>query len=209
LDFEKYLKRYVWDHDKTPYFIRVANLNRRQAEYEILAYALLVGFLFALLSIFSLSSHAPMGRSVGASLYSLTIVMGCVLLGSTRHYYAAIYCALAPLAIVIFLAVNGFPPKLAFIDQVVIGTVLLGWGAYALRFLAVVKRYPYMPDATQPMTPGRRQGPAASHCLRHCDWLPDHREHSAGCALVGLLADVHLGYSVTGPLSHRKSSNGH
>ena len=56
IDFEKYLKRYIWDHDKTPYLVSTEKLHRRQAEYEILAYALLVGFFFGLLSIFSLFS---------------------------------------------------------------------------------------------------------------------------------------------------------
>ena len=159
IDFEKYLKRYIWDHDKTPYLVSAEKLHRRQAEYEILAYALLVGFFFGLLSIFSLSSQAPMGRSVGASFYSLTMVMGCIVLGMTRHHYAAIYCALAPLAIVIYLSINGFPPKLALIDHVVICAVLLVWGAYSYRLIAVVKRYPYMPDAPDPLPPSKRQGP--------------------------------------------------
>lgn len=159
MDFEKYLKRYVWDHDKTPYLISAARLNRRQAEYEILAYAILVGFFFGLLSIFTLTSQAPMGRSVGASFYCLTVVLGCVLLAATRHTYAAIYCALAPAAIVIYLMLNGFPPKLASVDQMVVSAVIVAWGIYAFRLVAVVKRYPYMPDPTQPPTPSKRQGP--------------------------------------------------
>jgi len=159
IEFEKYLKRYIWDHDKTPYLVSAEKLNRRQAEYEILAYVILVGFLFGLLSIFTLSSHAPMGRSVGASFYALTMVMGCVLLGVTRHYYAALYCALAPLAIVIYLSLNGFPPKLGLVDHIVICAFLLAWGGYSYRLVAVVKRYPYLPDPVDPLPPSKRQGP--------------------------------------------------
>ena len=109
MDWDKYFKRYVWDDDKTPYFISASRLNRRQAEYEIRAYAILAGFLFGLLAVFTLSANAPMGRSVGASLYSLTMVMACVLLAFTRNYLVAIYCALAPLAIVVYLSIHGFP----------------------------------------------------------------------------------------------------
>ena len=158
MDWDKYLKRYVWDDDKTPYFVATSKLNRRQAENEIRAYAILIGFLFALLAVFSLSSHAPMGRSVGASFYALTMVFGCLLLGATRHYYVAVYCALAPLAIVVFLSINGFPPKMAAVDHIVVGTVLIAWGAYSFRLASIVRRYPYMPDATEPEIP-RRQKP--------------------------------------------------
>lgn len=158
MDWDKYLKRYVWDDDKTPYLISSVRLNRRQAEYEIRAYAILVGFLFALLSIFTLSSHAPMGRSVGASFYALTMVLACVVLAFTRHYLVAVYCALAPLAIVIYLSIHGFPPSTAMVDHVVIGLVLMIWGGYSFRLAFVVKRYPYMPDPTEPEVP-RRQRP--------------------------------------------------
>ena len=42
-EWEKLVKRYVWNDERTPYFTRVANLSRRQAHYELFGYALLVG----------------------------------------------------------------------------------------------------------------------------------------------------------------------
>ena len=158
MDWDKYLKRYVWDDDKTPYFISVAKLNRRQAEYEIKAFAILCGFLFALLCIFSLSPDTPMGRSVGASFYSMTMVFGCILLTASRSYYVAVYCALAPVWVVGFILLYGFPPKLAAVDHIVVSLFLAVWSAYSYRLTRVAKRYPYMPDAVEPEKP-RRRGP--------------------------------------------------
>ena len=45
MDFnlEKFLKRYVWDDEKTPYFTPSSKLNKRQAGYESLAYAIFAG----------------------------------------------------------------------------------------------------------------------------------------------------------------------
>ena len=158
MDWDKYLKRYVWDDDKTPYFISTSKLNRRQAEYEFRAFGILVGFLFVLLTILTLSSQAPMGRSVGASFYSMTMVVGCIGLNYTRNYLVAVYCALAPLAIVIYLSLHGFPPKMAMVDHVVVGSLLLAWGGYSFRLVSIAKRYPYMSDAAEPEVP-RRQKP--------------------------------------------------
>jgi len=48
-DWEKLVKRYVWNDERTPYFTRVANLSRRQAHYELFGYALFAGILSGVL----------------------------------------------------------------------------------------------------------------------------------------------------------------
>ena len=47
----EYVRKYVWDDEKTPYFTGVAKLSRTQADKEIFAYAVLAGFLFAFLAV--------------------------------------------------------------------------------------------------------------------------------------------------------------
>ena len=40
--WEKYVKKYVWDDDSTPYFIPVRKLKRYQADKELLLYLSLI-----------------------------------------------------------------------------------------------------------------------------------------------------------------------
>ena len=48
-EWEKLVKRYVWNDERTPYFTRVAKLSRRQAHYELFGYAIFTGVVFAVL----------------------------------------------------------------------------------------------------------------------------------------------------------------
>ena len=46
LNLEKYFKKYIWDDERTPYFVPASRMTRRQADYELHAYAIFVGILF-------------------------------------------------------------------------------------------------------------------------------------------------------------------
>ena len=142
LDWEKLVKRYVWHDERTPYFTRVAHLNRRQAHYELFGYALFVGLLFAVLSVVSLSSELPHGNAAGVSLYAFTVCCAAILLGATRHPAAAIWCAGAPLAALAYFALYGFHPGLGDLDKVLLVTAMLVWLLYARRVVAVAQAWP-------------------------------------------------------------------
>src|SRR5688572_20925940 len=96
LDWEKLVKRYVWNDERTPYFTRVANLSRRQAHYELFGYALFVGVLSAVISVALLQGEAPRGSAEGVSLYAFTVCCAAILLGATHHPWAALWCSSAP-----------------------------------------------------------------------------------------------------------------
>ena len=81
MEWDKLLKRYVWDDDRTPYLVSVARLNQRQAGFELKAYAIFLGFLFAVVSVVALSAHGPMGRAPGVSMYCFTMVCAALILG--------------------------------------------------------------------------------------------------------------------------------
>ena len=70
LDWENLFKRYVWDDRTTPYLIPVKRLKRQQADYEILAYSVVIGILFGVVSITALTDVGPQGRSPNISLYA-------------------------------------------------------------------------------------------------------------------------------------------
>jgi hypothetical protein len=137
LDWEKLLKRYVWHDERTPYFTRVANLTRRQAHYELLAYAVFMGVLAGVIAV-----AAP---SNWVSLYAFSVCCAALLLGMTRHPWAAIWCALAPLAALAGFAVEGFHPRLETTEKLLLVAAALVGLAYSPRLVAVARAWPQLP----------------------------------------------------------------
>ncbi len=146
--WEKFVKKYVWDDTKTPYFVRVSKLTKVQAGYELFSYSLFLGILFGVISVVSLSDQAPQGRSDVVSIYSFCLVCGAIVLGMTKSSAAAYFCASAPLAALLYFFLEGFPPGLGGIDKLVLIAVALGLFCYSLRVVAMAKAYPNMPDAS-------------------------------------------------------------
>jgi len=147
--WEKFVKRYVWDDTKTPYFVRVSKLTKVQAGYELFSYSIFLGVLFAVISVVSLSEHAPQGRSDVVSLYAFCVVCGAIVLSMTKSPIAAHVCASAPLAALLYFFLEGFPPGLGEIDKWVLVGAALGILGYSLRVVAMAKSYPNMPDAVE------------------------------------------------------------
>src|SRR5262245_33332526 len=133
LDWEKLVKRYVWHDERTPYFTRVA---RRQAHYELLAYALFMGVLSAVIAV-----AAP---SNWVSLYAFSVCCAALLLGMLRHPWAAIWCGCAPLAALAYFALYGFHPGLETPDKVLVIAAALAGLAYSRRVVAVARAWPHL-----------------------------------------------------------------
>jgi len=137
LNWEKIFKRYVWHDERTPYLTRVADLTRLQAQYELFGYSLLMGVLFAALSLAALSSALPHGNAPGVSLYAFTVCCAAVLLGATRHAWAALWCAGAPLAVLSYFAYWGFHPSHEIADKALLVAGVIVWLLYSRRVVAV------------------------------------------------------------------------
>ena len=140
-EWEKLVKRYVWNDERMPYFTRVANLSRRQAHYELFGYALLVGVLGAVLSVASLSTELPHADAGGVSLYAFSVSCAAVLLGATRHPWAALWCAGAPLALLAYFAAWGFHPALESVEKVLLVAIVVAWLLYSRRAVAVARAW--------------------------------------------------------------------
>lgn len=150
LDWENLFKRYIIDDDKTPYFTAVSRLTRRQARYELFAYCLLTGVLYAMVGIASLSSGLPHGGAIGVPLYAFSLLVAAVLLGLTRHPYAAAFCATGPVAGLLYCLYFGFHPNIGTGDKVLIVVLLLLWARYNFRVLAIARGFPDMPERAAP-----------------------------------------------------------
>jgi hypothetical protein len=141
LNWEKLFKRYVWHDERTPYLTRVANLTRLQASYELFGYALLMSVLFGALSVVSLSRALPHGDAAVVSIYAFTVCCAAVLLGTTRHVWAALWCAGAPLALLAYFGYWGFHPTHEIADKVLLVAGVLLWLLYSRRVVAVARAW--------------------------------------------------------------------
>jgi hypothetical protein len=146
MDWESFIKKYIWDDDKTPYFVSVHALTKYQASHELFAYTLFIGVIFSMIAIFSLTENAPHGVSRIMALYAFTVASSAVVFGVTKHVLAACYFALAPLATLGYFLFWGFPPNLATIDKAFLVAITLGLQVYSLRVVAIAKAYPTMPE---------------------------------------------------------------
>jgi hypothetical protein len=141
VNWEKLFKRYIWDDDRTPYFVPAARMSRKQADYEIFAYTVFLGILFSIVCLAALSR----GASDLIVLYAFTAIVSTVILGVTKHLYAAYYCGAVPVVLLLYLLVHGFPASLAPIDHFVLIAFALIWLRYSYRVLGIAKAYPDMP----------------------------------------------------------------
>jgi hypothetical protein len=141
LDWEKLFKRYVWHDERTPYLTRVAALTRVQAQYELFGYALFMGVLAGILAVVTLSPALPHGGAAIVPTYAFTVCCAAVILGFTRHPWAAAWCALAPLAALLYFGIWGFHPGLDTGDKVLLVVVALGGLLYSRRLVAVASAW--------------------------------------------------------------------
>lgn len=141
MNWEKLFKRYIWDDDRTPYFVAPSRMTRKQADYEIFAYTVFLGILSAAVCLAALAY----GVSHLIVVYAFSVVVATVVLGVTKHLSAAWCCGAAPLMLLLYLLVYGFPAGLAPIDHFVLIVFALIWLRYAYRIVGIAKAYPAMP----------------------------------------------------------------
>ena len=156
MNWENFVKRYVWDDERTPYFVGVGKLTRQQADHEIYIYAIFLGVLFGVLTIVALAGGLPQGRSQAVALYGFTMVCSTILLGATKHVWTALYCSAAPVAVLFHLFTSGFPPRLGTIDRLALILFALVWLRYSMRIVGLAKAYPDLPAGTAPRRNRRR-----------------------------------------------------
>jgi hypothetical protein len=143
VNWEKLFKRYIWDDDRTPYLVPASRMTRVQADHEMFAYTV---FLAILSCAACLAALAHPGTSEIAVLYAFSAIVGAVVLGVTKHPYAAWYCGAAPVALLLYLLLHGFPASLAPIDHLVLIVFALLWLRYAWRIIGIARAYPDMPE---------------------------------------------------------------
>lgn len=145
LDWYKYVRRYFWDDETTPYLIPVERLHRRQADHEILAYVVFVSLLYGAAMLLTMSGRAAYADSFGVSLYAFIVVCVSLVFAVTRHYLAASACVLAPVGGLVFSLSFDTDPDLGNWDRVLLVVFCLVWLRYSMRLMHIAKRYWEMP----------------------------------------------------------------
>lgn len=152
-DWHDYLKKYVWDEDKTPFLVAVDRLYRNQANNEIFLYALFLSIPAALLAAAAAAyslRHGVQLLALAAGVYGAMVCAAAAWLHLRKSRFAALYGSSVPLVLLAYLLWQGFHPRLGALDQIVLVVVLLLWLRYTVRIHAIVRRYASMPERPRP-----------------------------------------------------------
>lgn len=156
MGWEKYIKRYVWDDERTPYLTPVARLTRNQADHEVFAYTVFLAFLFMVVAVMASVGRLGGGAAPLVALYAFSVLAAAALLGWSKHPGAAWYLAATPLLGLLHLALGGFPARLGMVDHLLIVGFLLLWTRYGWRVVKLANAYPTMAEGTATPNPRRR-----------------------------------------------------
>ena len=145
MNWYSFIKKYVWDDNKTPYLVPVENLMRIQARHELFTFSVLMAIFFMMIGIAAMLGGFFHGRSYGMAFFAFTQFCSAVFLGATRHHFAAMYCSAAPVVALFYFLFYGFPPNLHAIDEYLILIVTLILLRYTFRVVAIAKAFPFLP----------------------------------------------------------------
>jgi hypothetical protein len=160
--WEKYVKKYVWDDDKTPYFIAASKLKQDQASKEIFLYCFFLATPAALIVAAFASVLIENGviENLALGLYGASMLFCAAFLHIRKSVTAALYTISAPIVVLLYFAINGFPPKLHFVEQIGVIIAVLLWLRYTFRVVAVAKVHPDLP--MRDMNPWTKLPPGAN-----------------------------------------------
>lgn len=141
--WEKFVKKYVWDDQKTPFLVPVGRLHRGQADKEFFLFVLFLGtpFLLILLGAAARLQQGPNSAYLAAAAYSLSVLVAVAVLAVRRHWAAATYCLTAPLAVLLYFVIYDFPPRMQAMDQTIVLVMLVAWLRYTFRVVDIARAY--------------------------------------------------------------------
>lgn len=163
VEWHKYVKKYCWDTDKTPYFVPVPQLKRDQADKELFLYSFL---LAAPASLYLTSFMVNLFRNgqvsgLAVAMYASSLVVCAIVIHFWKSPGAALYSLSAPIVLALYFLIEGFPERTHAIDftvMVAIAIVIIGaWLYYSRRLLAIARAYPGLP--TRDMNPWNKLPP--------------------------------------------------
>jgi len=140
-DWPSYLRRYVWDDEKTPYFVAVNKLSRAQADNELKLWSGFVAVLGIVLAIALLTGKLPGGPAPIAGAWAIVVVCAAIAMGMTKLPATAGICATGPALLAIKTVGLGVRHGQSQTETIVMCTVFLLLFAYSLRTIYICQRY--------------------------------------------------------------------
>jgi hypothetical protein len=152
-----FIRKYVWNDDKTPYLIKVDKLNRRQAKSELFIYTWFLASLYGMWTLVAIAKLMPADDLVDTALtfYCLSMFLTALFFGLTKNPYAALYSVSAPLMACLILVTNALATQLSTLDKWAVATVCLLWLRYTWRVLAITRAFEDMPEGPPDNKPKR------------------------------------------------------
>ncbi len=151
MNLHDFVKKYIWDEDKTPYFKSVARLTRKQADNEIMIYAAFLGVVFVMMELISASAWNQTGEFQFSAIafYCAVIVGGAIWLWRRKDVRAGWLCLTAPIAAALNFIFDGLHAELHDIDKYALLVFCLLWLRYSVRVINICRRYDTMPQPTR------------------------------------------------------------
>jgi hypothetical protein len=150
MDFQRFVRKYVWNDEKTPYLTKVGRLTKRQARSELFIISILFAAFFFVIGMAALLDVSIVAGSIGVAVYAFAICSAALMLAAMHHPAAALVCATAPPIVLLFLLFEGFPPQLHMLDKVLIAAVLLALAVYMYRVVRIANVYPGLDEGPDP-----------------------------------------------------------
>lgn len=148
IKWEKYIKKYVWNENVTPFFIAAPRLTKRQARKEVFLFTVFLStpFLMIAATAMALVIDQHLLKHFLLFVYAASVVVAAVIMHWRKTVRAAAYCMTAPVAILAYFTIFGFPEKLQFVDQAIVIVINLLWLRYTMRIHSIARHYNSLED---------------------------------------------------------------
>ena len=163
IEWHKYVKKYCWDADKTPYFVPVSQMKRDQADKELFLYSFILAAPAALYLTSFMVNLFRNGQVAGLAIamYASSLVVCAIVVHFWKSPGAALYSLSAPIVLSLYFLIEGFPAREHNTDFVLTVAAAIGiiavWLYYSRRLVAITKAYPTLP--TRDMNPWNKVPP--------------------------------------------------
>lgn len=150
MNFQDFVRKYIWDEEKTPYFRSVRRLTKVQADYEIRFYTLILSIVFIFMEMITASVWSQSGGilSGAAALYCVSVIGAAFMIWREKDSRAAWYLLGAPVAAGLnFMSDAGFHAELQSFDKYVLIFFCLLWLRYGVRVVSITKAYDDLPQS--------------------------------------------------------------
>ena len=145
MEWDKFLQRYVWNDQTTPYLVPLDKLNRRQANSEILIYGLFLAVFFGIVSLISMRGGTG-AVPLFVTFYGFSVVCAASLLIILKSYVSVLYLSATPLAALAYVFLFGLGSERAVGDTLIVTIILLILLRYSFRIVPLTRMYAQFPD---------------------------------------------------------------